>query len=73
MPMSPGASQYISRLGHNDDGEEDNDDEEDDEDVDVEEDDDVDDSPGASPYEGLWSSGSRGSRLEVAGKSLLSC
>ena len=65
MPMSPGASQYISRLGHNDDGEEDNDDEEDD--------DDVDDSPGASPYEGLWSSGSRGSRFEVAGKSLLSC
>ena len=30
-------------------------------------------SPGASPYEGLWSSGSRGSRFEVAGKSLLSC
>ena len=50
-------------LGQNDDEEEDNND------------DDVDDdaSPGASPYEGLWSSGSRGSRFEVAGKSLLSC
>ena len=66
--MSPGASQYIwdfGLLGHNDDEEEDFD----------EDDDDVDDdaSPGASPYEGLWSSGSRGSRFEVAGKSLLSC
>ena len=37
------------------------------------EDADDDASPGASPYEGLWSSGSRGSRFEVAGKSLLSC
>ena len=70
--MSPGASQYIwdfGLLGHNDDDEEDNDDD------DGEDGDDIDDdvSPGASPYEGLWSSGSRGSRLEVAGKSLLSC
>ena len=30
-------------------------------------------SPGASPYERLWPSGSRCSRFEVAGKSLLSC
>ena len=67
--MSPGVSQYIwdfGLLGHNDDDEEDNDDDDDDDDAD-------DASPGASPYEGLWSSGSRGSRFEVAGKSLLSC
>ena len=58
--------QYIrdfGLLGQNDDEEEDNDDDEDDDDA----------SPGASPYEGLWSSGSRRSRFEVAGKSLLSC
>ena len=68
--MSPGASQYIwdfDLLGHNDDEKEDNDEDDDDDDVD----DDV--SSGASPYEGLWPSGSRGSRFEVAGKSLLSC